>query len=124
MAGAVVPLIASLAPSLIDLIVSLVHPKVKAASAVATTGQGAVAFGNVLAATLQDLVNAHAAGTLATVPENDTVKLIIQSVYTALKLSGDLPGVPTPTLPLVEGPIGAQSIVLKPGSRITISAAT
>jgi hypothetical protein len=113
-----IPALIPLGLELIDFIASIVHPKVVAASATGTTGTGPVLLADVFAATMGDLAKAHAAGMITgTLPDDATVKVIIQSVYTALKLSGVL----SAASPALQAG-GAQPIALKSGQSILISA--
>lgn len=115
MAAALIPIVASALPDIVSFIASLIHPKVKAAEAMGP-GTGPLKFADVLTATLAELVRAHASGVITTVPDNDTVKVILQSVYTSLKLSGDLAATAAAAAP------GAQSITLKAGQSVVVTA--
>ncbi len=122
MAAAVIPLIATLAPELINLIVGLVHKKAPEAE-VLGPGTGALKFADVFVGVMQDLIKAHAAGSLpGALPDEATVKTIIQSIVTSLKLLGALGGAPTPPV-VVPAPGGTvpQVVVIRPGQSLTIT---
>jgi hypothetical protein len=125
MAAALIPLIAGLAPEIINLIVSLVHPKAIAAEQLGT-GTGPVKFANVFVAVMQDLAKAHAAGTISVLPDDATVKTIIQSVVVSMQLSGFLGGTaPTPVTDVAATPsTPLRAVSILPGQSITISVAS
>ncbi len=114
MAAAIIPLVASLAPSLIGLIAGLVHKAAPIAEAQGA-GTGQVKFAEVLAAVMGSLTAATEAGQIK-MPDSETVKIVIQAVVSSMKLSGLLDGV----VPLaVKGTVPA--LVLKAGQSVTIS---
>jgi hypothetical protein len=93
MAAVAIPLIAAALPevlNLVNLIVGLVHPKAIAAEQAHGPLSGPVKFADVFVAVMADLVKAHAAGTIAILPDEATVKIIEQSVITTMKLAGML----------------------------------
>jgi hypothetical protein len=119
MAAALVPLIAGIAPEIVNLIVGLVHPKAIAAEQNNGPLTGPVKFADVFVAVMQDLTNAHVAGQLSVLPDDATVKVIIQAVVTSMQLSGYLGGAiagPTPSTP------SGQSVVLKTGQSVLVTA--
>lgn len=91
MATAIIPLIAGLAPGIISLITGLVHkhaPVVEAAMGPAT---GPVKLADVFNRIITDLQNAATAGTIdKSLPPDEMIKLVIQSVVSSLKLDGSL----------------------------------
>lgn len=120
MATALIPLIAGLAPDLISLIVSLIHPKAIAAESLGQ-GNGALKFADVFVSVMSDLAKAHAAGSIVgPLPDDATVKLILQSVVLSLKLTGVLTGGAVPPAPVP--PASAQSIALKAGQSLLVTA--
>lgn len=119
MAAAIIPLVASLAPSLISLIASLAHPAAQAAEAIGP-GTGAVKFAQVLDTVMGALQTAAAAGTIPKdLPSDETIKVILQAVISTMQLSGLL-GPGKVTTPAAGSPDG---IILKAGQRVTISVA-
>ena len=116
MAAALIPLIAGLAPEIINLIVGLVHPKAIAAEQNNGPLTGPVKFADVFVAVMQDLANAHAAGRISGLPDDATVKVIIQAVVTSMQLSGYLGGAISAPAP------SAQSVVLKAGQSVLVTA--
>ena len=117
MAAALIPLIAGLAPEIINLIVGLVHPAATKAEDAGTL-TGPVKFADVFVSVMGDLAKAKAAGTISEIPADPTVKTIIQAVVTSMQLSGVLgSGNPSPvTTPT------SQSIVLKAGQSLLVTA--
>ena len=95
MAAIAIPLIGAVAPAIIDLIASLTHPKAIAVEQLGP-GTGAVKFADVFVSVMADLVKAKAAEQIDALPAEGTVKTIIQSVVTAMKLSGLLGGIAAP----------------------------
>src|SRR4051812_39662100 len=90
MAALAVPLIASLAPTIIDLITSLVHKSAPTQEALGPK-TGPLKFANVFGDVITSLTKAATAGQIdKALPPDDTIKLIIQSVVTSMKLSGQL----------------------------------
>ena len=107
----------ALAPALIDLIVGLVHQKAPVAEQLGP-GTGPVKFADVFVSVMTDLTKAKAAGRIEALPDDPTVKVIIQAVVTSMQMSGMLGGaiaVP-PVAP------SAQSIVLKGGQSLLVTA--
>jgi hypothetical protein len=118
-AAAAIPLITTLAPSIISLIASLVHQKAPVAEQQYGPGTGAVKFGAVFGDVVMALQKAAAAGQIDKVlPADDTIKAIIQAVVTAMQLSGVLA-----TSPAAQAvtPTPGQSIVLSAGQSVTIT---
>jgi hypothetical protein len=98
MAGVIVPLIASLAPSIISLIAGLVHKQAPVAETTHGPGTGPVKFTDVFNYVITALQSAAAAGQIdKALPSDDAVKTIIQSVVTSMKLTGLLGDAPAPT---------------------------
>ncbi len=136
MAAAAIPLIASLAPSIIDLIVGLVHKGAPKQEAALGDKTGPVKFANLFVSVMSDLAKAHAAGSISDIPSDDAAKTIIQSVISSMKLLGllngasipDAPGpasvIPTgsPVVPAATAP-AKQSFVLANGQILTFSVA-
>jgi hypothetical protein len=136
MAGAVVPLITSLAPTVLELITSLVHQFAPKAELAYGPKTGPVKFADVLGDVLIKIQAAAAAGQIPKdLPSEDTIKFVIQTVVTSMKLLGALdkaalpdlssaaltpaPGTSAPTV----NPPGAQTIRIAPGQQLTIVAA-
>ena len=99
MAAALIPLIAGLAPEIVNLIVGLVHPKAIAAEQKNGPLSGPVKFADVFVGVMKDLTAAHVAGTILVLPDDATVKVIIQAVVTSMQLSGYLGGAIAARLP-------------------------
>src|SRR5579871_5790131 len=86
MAATVLPLIASLAPNIIGLITSLVHKSAPQAEQQLGGGTGPVKFAQVFSDVMTALQQAAAAGSIdKTLPGDDAVKLVIQSVVASMK---------------------------------------
>ncbi len=117
MAAAIIPLALTLAPDIIKLITGLVHREAPAAEAVGGAGTGAVKFAQVFQSVTSSLNAAVSAGAIPkALPSDETIKMIIQAVVTSMQIGGML----TPAAPAVSGL--AQTITLKAGQTITISA--
>ncbi len=117
MAAALIPLIAGLAPDIINFITSLIHPAATAAEALGT-GTGPLKFATVFSDVVTALQKAAAAGTIDKVlPSDDMIKAIIQAVVTSMQLSGQLGG--TAVNP---APATSQAITLTHGQTITVTA--
>ena len=119
MAAALIPLIAGLAPEIISLIVGLVHQKAPAAEQDNGPLTGPVKFADVFVKVMRDLTNAYVTGQISVLPDDTTVKVIIQAVVTSMQLSGYLGGAiaaPTPSTS------SAQSVVLKTGQSVLVTA--
>lgn len=118
MAAAIVPLIASVAPSLIDLITSLVHKGAPALEAQLGSGTGPVKFAELFGSVLGDLQKAATAGQIdKALPADETIKLIIQSVVTSMKRLGLLSSTPTDTAAAAP----SSTLMLHPGQTLTIA---
>lgn len=118
MATAFIPLITALAPELIALIAGLIHQAAPAAEASNGPQTGPVKFAEVFQDVVGKLQAAAAAGQIGKeLPSDDTIKLIIQAVVTSMKITGTLSPAPAPVA------ISTQSISLKLGQTLTISAA-
>jgi hypothetical protein len=119
-AAALLPLLTPLLPTItndiIGLITGLVHKSAPVAEANNGPATGPVKFAEVFVSAMSDLVKAHAANQIVMLPDEATVKLVIQSVVSSLKLSGQLSGagvgVPAAT---------PQSVVLTAGQSIVVS---
>jgi hypothetical protein len=117
-AAVAIPLIAGLLPDIVSLIAGLVHPKAIAAEAAHGPISGPVKFADVFTGTMKDLIAAHAAGTIAVLPDEAIVKVIIQAVVTTMKLGGLLENIPPePGKPMT----AQQQISLKAGQSVLIS---
>jgi hypothetical protein len=119
MAAALIPLIAGLAPEIINLIVGLVHPKAIAAEQNNGPLSGPVKFADVFVGVMKDLTAAHVAGTIALLPDDATVKVIIQAVVTSMQLTGLIGGASPAATPSA---LSAQSVVLKNGQSVLVTA--
>ncbi len=116
MAAALIPLIASLAPSVINLITGLVHKTAPIVEATNGPATGPVKFASVFETVIGALQSAAAAGQIdKQLPPDDLIKLVIQSVVSSLKLSGQL-GSDT-----VQPLASSQSLVLKAGQTLTLT---
>jgi hypothetical protein len=137
MAAAIIPLIAGLAPSIIQLIVGLVHKHAPAAQAASPQpGTGPVRFADVLTAVAQALQQAASAGQIpqAGIPPDATLATLIETIVQSMKQ----PGGPLDTsggasIAQIGGAplnIGGSSVLpngsisLKPGQSITIQVAS
>jgi hypothetical protein len=120
MAAAIVPIITTLLPEIISLITGLVHKHAPVAEATSGPGTGPVKFADVFVAVMKDLTNAKVAGQISAIPDDTTVKFIIQTVVTSMKLDGLLN---PPQAAPVAVPDGAQSIVLSSGQSLMIRVA-
>ena len=117
MASVIVPLVMGLAPEVIKLIASLVHKSAPTAESIGP-GTGVVKFAQVFGDVVTALTSAASAGQISkTLPPDDAIKLIIESVVSSMKLSGDLPASGAPV------PAAAQTgqLSLKPGQTLTIT---
>jgi hypothetical protein len=117
MAAALIPLIAELAPTLINLIVGLVHQKAPVAEQIGP-GTGPVKFADVFVSVMTDLAKAKATGQIEVLPDDATVKVIIQAAVTGMQLLGLLGG----TAAVSPQASSAQSIGLKTGQSLLITA--
>lgn len=108
--AAAAPIAQAVLPEIISLIAGLVHKAAPAAEAANGPATGPVKFADVFVQVMGNLVKAHAAGQIATLPDDPTVKIIIQTVVTSMKLLGAL----SPAAP-------DQSIAIKAGQTITIT---
>src|ERR1700757_3203287 len=120
MAAAFIPLIASIAPSIISLITGLVHksaPKAEAANGPAT---GPVNFAQVFQDVILALQQAANSGVIDKIlPNDDLIKAIIQAVVTSMQMSGTLPAGSTATPPAIPAtPVVPPSSVLTPASSV------
>src|SRR5436189_6402300 len=109
MAGAAISLIGALAPDLINLVVGLVHKKAPLAEATHGPNTGPIKFADVFSMVMGELAKAHAVGTISMLPDDASVKTVIQAVVASMKMSGLLtpvvapppgsPGLPFPNTP-------------------------
>jgi hypothetical protein len=91
MAAAIIPLIAGLAPSIINLITSLIHQNAPVAETTYGPGTGPVKFADVFASVIAALQKAAAAGAIdKALPSDEIIKAIIQAVVTSMQMSGQL----------------------------------
>ncbi len=119
MAAAVVNALVPLAPGIFDLIAGLVHRKAPEAQAALGAGTGPVKFADVFTGVMNDLAKAHAAGQLpGPIPDDATVKLIIQAIVSSMNLLGLLDGIPAV---LTAPASSSQAIMIKPGQILTIT---
>ena len=97
MATALIPLIAAIAPEIINLITALVHKAAPAAEQTLGSGTGPVKFAQVFGDVMTALQNAAAAGQIPkALPSDDIVKVVIQAAVNSMQLSGLL-GASDPT---------------------------
>ncbi len=123
MAAALVPLITTVAPSIISLIAGLVHKSAPAAETQFGPSTGPVKFATVFGDVMTGLQNAAAANQIdKTLPPDQTVQVIIQSIVTSMKLQGMLTGMPTTTTPalaptaLTTGTLTPTTVTMTPSS--------
>jgi hypothetical protein len=124
MAAALIPLLSGLAPEIVNLIVGLVHPKAIAAEQLGPA-TGLVKFADVFVSVMSDLVKAHAAGTIPALPDEATVKVIIQAAVTSMQLSGLLGGAIAAPAPSAQSPVAGPNrtdVALKGGQSILVTA--
>jgi hypothetical protein len=123
MAASIVGLIGSLAPDIINLIASLVQKSATQAEQQLGSGTGPVKFAQVFTDVITALQNAASAGAIGkTLPGDDDVKLIIQSVVTSMKNLGLLSSSTAATLlQPVAAPAGTQTLNLHSGDSLTIT---
>ena len=120
MAAAIVPLVAGLAPTIINLITSLVHRNAPIAEAKLGNGTGPVKFADVFGAVIVALQSAAAAGTIdKQLPSDESVKLIIQAVVSSMKLQGQLDTTPAP-IAVTGVASGNHSVTLLSGQKLTV----
>jgi hypothetical protein len=125
MAAALIPLIAGLAPAVINLIVGLVHHKAPVAEQNGGPLTGPSKFADVFVGTMADLVKAHAAGQIDVLPDEPTVKVILQAVVTSMQLSGYLGGAITGPVPATQSPVAGPNcadVVLNAGHSLLVTA--
>jgi hypothetical protein len=123
MAAALIPLIAGVAPSVIELITALVHKQAPIADATHGPGTGPVKFADVFGSVIGGLTSAANAGQIdKSLPSEDQIKLIVQSVVTSMIRSGML-GQGQAQLPATSAPGGLSGygITLTSGQIVTIS---
>jgi hypothetical protein len=132
MAAAAIPLLVSLAPSIISLIVGLVHKHAPAAQAAnPQPGTGPVRFADVLSNVAQALQSAANAGKIdqASIPPNNTLSTLIETVVQSMKQPGGVLAAPDPNAgstgvaptQTTDGVNG--QLVLRSGQRLTITVA-
>lgn len=122
MAGALVPLIATLAPGLINLVVGLVHKHAPVAEATGGPGTGISKFTDVFIGVMKDLTDSKVQGIIAALPDPEIVKLVIQSTVNSMKLSGVL-GAAQPSSPDPGLLAPSQSMTIRAGQSVTITVA-
>lgn len=113
MAAAIIPLIAGIAPPIINLIAGLVNKHAPAAETQFGPGTGPIKFADVFSNVINALQKSASAGTIdKTLPPDDTIKLIIQSIVSSLNISGQLSPQETPnspkTLTIIGGTLQVQ----------------
>jgi D-alanyl-D-alanine dipeptidase len=114
-----IPLLAGLAPSIVDLIAALTHRSAPVAEATFGAKAGPVKLATVLSDVMVDLQRAAAAGTIPKeLPSDQTISTVVQSVISSMKLSGLLD---SPTQPAAPQATQGASYVLKPGQSVTIT---
>ncbi len=118
-----IPIIAGLAPELVTLIAKLVHKQAPIAEAANGPGTGAAKFGDVFVAVMKTLTNAKVAGQISALPDDNSVKVIMQSVVTAMKLSGTLGEDAPSTAVISPTAVSSPGLVLRAGQTITITLA-
>ncbi len=104
-----------LEPILANLIAGLVHKHAPVLEATTGPATGPVKLADLFAAVIGDLTRAATAGTIPkSLPSDDIVRVVIQSVVSSMKLSGML----EPT-----APAAGQSVTLRAGQSLTITVA-
>ncbi len=124
MAATVLPLIASLAPDIIGLITSLVHKSAPQAEQQLGAGTGPVKFAQVFGDVMTALQQAAAAGSIdKTLPSDDEVKLVIQSVVASMKGLGLLDSAMAASILQPAAPTGSatKTVTLHSGDTLTIA---
>lgn len=118
--AAFIPLAATLAPSIIDLITSLVHHKAPQVEQQLGGGTGPVKFGDVFSYVMASLNAAATAGQIdKQLPSDDLVKLIIQSVVTSMNKFGMLGGT-APIIPMPSPTTGQVTVPGVPGKLVAM----
>lgn len=121
MAAAIIPLAAAIAPSIIDLIAGLVHKFAPVAEATNPPKTGPVKFTQVFGDVMTALQNAANAGQIdKALPNDETIKAVIQAVVSSMKIGGLLGSSTSPATPATPA-AGPQPLALKPGQTITIT---
>ncbi|GAC1700027.1 MAG: hypothetical protein NVS9B4_00640 [Candidatus Acidiferrum sp.] len=116
MAAAIIPLVMGLAPTLINLIVGLVHKKAPLVETQLGAGTGPVKFATVFGEVISALQTAAAAGAIdGHLPDDALIKIVIQSSVASMQRLGLLNG----TVDAI--PTGARDVVLSAGQSVTIS---
>ena len=129
MAAAIVPLITTIAPEIINLIAALTNKAAPIAEATHGAATGPVKFTDVFNSVVTSLTNAAVAGQIPkTVPSDDIVKVIIQAVVSCMQLNGllgtgaisGLPGTTT-SVTATTSALAQQFLNLKSGQSVVIS---
>jgi hypothetical protein len=117
--AAIAPLVTSVAPSIIDLVTSLIHKAAPAAEATLGPGTGPIKAATVLSAMTAQLQQAATSGQIkaSDIPSPDVLQVILNAVVKSMNLSGLLEASSTSTTP-------NQAITIKPGQSLTISVAS
>ncbi len=120
MAAAIIPLALSLAetfgPKIADLIAGLTHKHAPAVEAVSGPSTGPVKLADLFSLVIGDLSRAAVAGTIPkALPSDDIVRVVIQSVVSSMKLSGQLDAAAAPSTP--------GTVTLRAGQSLTITVA-
>lgn len=118
MAAALVPLIASVAPPIIDLIAGLVHKHAPQVEASNGPGTGPVKFSDLFSIVQGALTRAAQTGAIpaGAVPSDDILKLIIQTGVTTLKLPGGVLADATSATPPAPGAIEGTTFTIIGGT--------
>lgn len=108
-------------PAVINLIAGLVHKKAPVIEAARGPQTGPVKFADLFGEVITSLQSAAAVGSIPkALPDDGTIKVIMQAVVTSMKLLGLLDG-PAPVPAAVATAPGAQALVLKAGQSVTIT---
>lgn len=119
MAAIAIPLITTLAPSIIQLIAGLVHKEAPAAEARYGAGTGPVKFSDVFSAVIQQLQAAATTGAIPKeLPSDEAIKMVIQAVVSSMNLQGQLQPVQESLSPL--NLCQTQIIKVTAGQSVTI----
>lgn len=111
MAAAIIPLIAGIAPSVIQLISALVHKFAPQAEQKYGAGTGPIKFADVFNNVIIALQQAAASGAIdKTLPPDELIKAIIEAVVNSLNINGQLSTPVTAAPPATDTTSGTGSV--------------
>lgn len=120
MAAAIVPMVLNALPEVINLIAGLVHRTAPVVEQQLGPKTGPVKFAAVFASVMDGLSKAAQAGQIdKKLPDDEVVKVIINSAIASMQLSGALDGGSAVTA----AALSPQSLVVSSGQSITITIA-